>query len=73
MQASRNVEVRKEFENNQVTHSARHYWVTIAEWLDAHGYARVLDIAESLPITRGSASIMFDGLERRQLARSCGR
>lgn len=60
-------EVWKEYEDNQLTHSAAHYLMTIHELLDAHGYARVTDIAKRLNITRGSCSISLKSLKRRGL------
>lgn len=60
-------EVWKAFEDNQLTHSAAHYLMTIHELLDEHGYARVTDIAKRLNITRGSCSISLKPLKRRGL------
>ena len=60
-------EVWKEFEDNQITHSAAHYLMTIRALLADHGYARVTDIAKSLNITRGSCSISLKPLKRRGL------
>lgn len=60
-------EVWKEYEENQLTHSAAHYLMTIQELLEEHGYARVTDIAKRLNITRGSCSISLKPLKRRGL------
>ena len=60
-------EVWKEYEDNQLTHSAAHYLMTIHELLEANGYARVTDIAKRLNITRGSCSISLKPLKRRGL------
>jgi Mn-dependent DtxR family transcriptional regulator len=60
-------DVWKEFEDNQITHSAAHYLMTIRQLLDDHGYARVTDIAKTLNITRGSCSISLKPLKRRGL------
>lgn len=60
-------DVWKEFEDNQITHSAAHYLMTIRQLLDDHGYARVTDIAKALNITRGSCSISLKPLKRREL------
>ncbi len=60
-------EVWKYFEENQITHSAAHYLMTINALLDDHGYARVTDIAKELNITRGSCSISLRPLKRRGL------
>lgn len=58
-------DVWKEFEDNQITHSAAHYLMTIKHLLEDHGYARVTDIAKSLNITRGSCSISLKPLKKR--------
>ncbi len=58
-------DVWKEFEDNQITHSAAHYLMTIKNLLEDHGYARVTDIAKSLNITRGSCSISLKPLKKR--------
>jgi DtxR family transcriptional regulator, Mn-dependent transcriptional regulator len=60
-------EVWKSFEENQLTHSAAHYLMTIHDLLEDKGYARVTDIAKSLNITRGSCSISLRPLKKRGL------
>lgn len=60
-------EVWKSFEENQLTHSAAHYLMTINTLLQEHGYARVTDIAKHLNITRGSCSISLRPLKKRGL------
>ena len=60
-------EVWKSFEENQLTHSAAHYLMTINTLLAEHGYARVTDIAKYLNITRGSCSISLRPLKKRGL------
>ena len=60
-------EVWKSFEENQLTHSAAHYLMTIKALLQEHGYARVTDIAKRLNITRGSCSISLKPLKKRGL------
>jgi len=57
------MEVWKSFEQNTVTHSAAHHIMTIANLIDAHGYARVTDVAKSLGISRSSASITLKALK----------
>ncbi len=59
--------VWKEFEENQLTHSAAHYLMTIEDLLADNGYARVTDVAKRLNITRGSASIGLKPLKKREL------
>lgn len=60
-------EVWKEFEENQLSHSAAHYLMTIRDLLQDRGYARVTDVAKELNITRGSCSISLKALKRRGL------
>ncbi len=60
-------DVWKKFEENQLSHSAAHYLMTIRQLLDEHGYARVTDVAKALNITRGSASISLKPLKRKGL------
>lgn len=60
-------EVWKSFEENQLSHSAAHYLMTINDLLQDHGYARVTDVAKQLNITRGSCSISLKALKRRGL------
>lgn len=60
-------DVWKEFEGNQITHSAAHYLMAIKQLLEDHGYARVTDIAKALNITRGSCSISLKPLKKRGL------
>lgn len=60
-------EVWKSFEENQLTHSAAHYLMTINTLLAEYGYARVTDIAKHLNITRGSCSISLRPLKKRGL------
>jgi len=60
-------DVWKEFEENQLSHSAAHYLMTIRDLLQERGYARVTDVAKELNITRGSCSISLKALKRRGL------
>lgn len=56
----------KEFEANELTHSAAHHLVAIDEVGQAYGgWARVSDIARQLGITRGSVSINLRALKKR--------
>lgn len=61
------MEVWKEFENNEITHSAAHHLMAISHLLNKNGYARVTDVAKRLNITRGSASITLKALKERGL------
>ncbi len=61
------MEVWKEFEHNEITHSAAHHLMAISHLLGKHGYARVTDVARRLSITRGSASITLKALKERGL------
>jgi DtxR family Mn-dependent transcriptional regulator len=56
----------KEFEANELTHSAAHHLLAIYDvGLNYGGWARVSDIARDLNITRGSVSINLRALKRR--------
>lgn len=56
----------KEFEANELTHSAAHHLLAIHEVGAAYGgWARVSDIARRLNITRGSVSINLRTLKKR--------
>lgn len=46
-----------------LTHSAAHYLLAIAELLDEHGYARVTDVGKRLGLTRGSVSVALQSLK----------
>jgi DtxR family Mn-dependent transcriptional regulator len=60
------MEVWKEFEANELTHSAAHHLLAIHELgLEYGGWARVSDIARELGITRGSVSINLRALKKR--------
>lgn len=60
------METWKEFEANELTHSAAHHLLAIYEvGLQYGGWARVSDIARKLDITRGSVSINLRALKKR--------
>lgn len=60
------METWKEFEANELTHSAAHHLLAIHEVGAAYGgWARVSDIARRLNITRGSVSINLRTLKKR--------
>ena len=60
------METWKEFEANELTHSAAHHLLAIYEvGLEYGGWARVSDIARELSITRGSVSINLRALKKR--------
>jgi Mn-dependent DtxR family transcriptional regulator len=62
------MEIWKEFEANELTHSAAHHLLAIHELgLEYGGWARVSDIARQLGITRGSVSINLRALKKRGL------
>lgn len=61
------METWKAFEHNIITHSAAHHLMTISHLLEKNGYARVTDVARSLEITRGSASITLKALKEKGL------
>lgn len=55
----------REFENNQLTHSAAHYLMAIDSLRSDRGYARVTDVAEMLEVSRGAASMAITHLKKR--------
>jgi DtxR family transcriptional regulator, Mn-dependent transcriptional regulator len=59
--------VWKEFEENQISHSAAHHLLAILELRVQHGYARVTDVARHLKITTGSASSNLKSLKAKGL------
>lgn len=62
------METWKEFDANELTHSAAHHLLAISELgTDYGGWARVSDIARRLDITRGSVSISLRALKSRGL------
>ncbi len=58
-------ETWKKFEENELTHSNAHYLMAIFELLKKNGYARAIDVAKYLDITRGSATIALNKLKQR--------
>lgn len=46
----------KEFNKNDLTHSAAHYLMAIEEMHEKQGYARLIDISKHLDISKGSLS-----------------
>lgn len=61
------IETWKEFNDNEITHSAAHHLLAIQELTDARGYARVTDVAKHLDITTGSASTNLKSLKQKGL------
>ncbi|MBI2343862.1 MAG: metal-dependent transcriptional regulator [Deltaproteobacteria bacterium] len=51
------LEVWKEFEANELTHSMAHYLIAVRDLIMEQGYARITDVAKKLNIARSSASI----------------
>jgi len=65
------METWKEFEANELTHSAAHHLLAIHEMGQQYGgWARVSDIARQLGITRGSVSINLRSLKKRGLVQA---
>ena len=58
-------QVWKNFEENELTHSAAHHLMAVHELRQEHGYARVSDIAKHLRITKGSVSTAMKHLRER--------
>ena len=61
------MDVWKQFEENNITHSAAHHMTAILELREKRGYARVTDVAKHLNITTGSASTNLKSLETKGL------
>jgi DtxR family transcriptional regulator, Mn-dependent transcriptional regulator len=61
------MDVWKEFEENNITHSAAHHLIAIQDLKEQRGYARVTDVARHLNITTGSASTNLKGLKSKGL------
>ena len=61
------MDVWKEFNENEITHSAAHHLLAIYELTDDRGYARVTDVAKHLNITTGSASTNLKSLKQKGL------
>lgn len=59
--------VWKEFEGNEITHSATHYLFAIEELLSSNWYARAVDISKKLYITAWSCSIWIKSLIKKKL------
>jgi len=59
--------VWKQFEENDITHSAAHHLLAIMDLRAKRGYARVTDVAKELNITTGSASTNLKSLKQKGL------
>ncbi len=57
----------KEFDAVGVTHSVGHHLSAIADLTERQGYARGVDVARYLDITRGSVSVALKALKSRGL------
>lgn len=55
----------REFEKNELTHSAAHYLMAIDSLREELGYARVTDVADKLEVSRGAASMSIALLKKR--------
>ena len=55
----------REFEKNQLTHSAAHYLMAIDSLRGDLGYARKTDVADMLEVTRSAASMSIAHLMKR--------
>jgi DtxR family Mn-dependent transcriptional regulator len=60
-------DVWKQFEENDITHSAAHHLLAIMDLRAKRGYARVTDVAKELNITTGSASTNLKSLKQKGL------
>ena len=55
----------REFERNQLSHSMAHYLMAIDSLRQELGYARATDVAETLEVSRGAASMALTQLKKR--------
>ena len=55
----------REFERNELTHSAAHYLMAIDSLHEEFGYVRVTDVADKLDVSRGAASMAITHLKKR--------
>lgn len=60
-------DVWKQFEENDLTHSAAHHLLAVYNLRRERGYARVTDVAKFLNITTGSASTNLKSLKTKGL------
>lgn len=58
------METWKEFDQNEISHSAAHHLMAVDDLVRRFGYARVSDVARALSITRGSVSISLQPLKK---------
>jgi DtxR family transcriptional regulator, Mn-dependent transcriptional regulator len=58
-------DVWKSYEANELSHSAAHHLMAIHELRRQHGYARGVDVAQHLKITKGSVSSTMKHLKER--------
>lgn len=61
------MDVWKQFEENDITHSNAHHLVAVLALRADKGYARVTDVAKHLNITTGSASTNLKSLKNKGL------
>jgi len=61
------MDVWKQFEENNLTHSAAHHLLAVMDLRLERGYARVTDVAKQLNITTGSASTNLKSLKAKGL------
>jgi DtxR family Mn-dependent transcriptional regulator len=59
------LDVWKKFDESEITHSGIHHLMAVYYLLKEHGYARGIDIARFLNITRGSVSSTISKLKKR--------
>ncbi len=67
MVAKAHLDVWKQFEENDLTHSAAHHLLAVHDLRKERGYARVTDVAKYLNITTGSASTNLKSLKSKGL------
>ncbi len=55
----------KAFQDVELSHSNAHYLMAIVDLLEERGYARAIDVAKYLDLTRGSVSTALTALEQK--------
>lgn len=64
-QKTMNKNIKKKFDNTELQHSSVHHLLAIHTLLKDNGYARAIDIANYLELTRGSVSITLQRLKKK--------
>ena len=58
-------ELWKQYDKAELTHSSAHYLMAMHDLIKKHGYARAVDVARYLNLSRGSVSLSLNRLKKR--------